>query len=67
MWHMEVPRLGGQSEMQLLAYGTATATQDPGHVCELCRRLRQRQNHNPLSKARDQTRILMDVSRIHYH
>ena len=29
LWHMEVPRLGVQSELQLLAYATATAWQDP--------------------------------------
>ena len=28
-WHMEVPRLGVESELQLPAYTTATATQDP--------------------------------------
>ena len=28
MWHMEVPRLGVQLEMQLPAYATAPATQD---------------------------------------
>ena len=28
-WHMEVPRLGVQSELQPLAYATATAMQDP--------------------------------------
>ena len=27
--HMELPRLGVKSELQLPAYGTATATQDP--------------------------------------
>ena len=27
-WHMEVPRLGVKSELQLPAYTTATATQD---------------------------------------
>ena len=27
--HMEVPRLGADWELQLLAYTTATATQDP--------------------------------------
>ena len=46
MRHMEVSRLGVKSELQLLAYTTATAMQDP----------------NPLSKARNQTRILMDTS-----
>ena len=32
---MEVPRLGAESELQLLAYTTATVTQDPSHVCDL--------------------------------
>ena len=33
--HMEVPRLGVQSELQLPAYTTATATQDPSQVFDL--------------------------------
>ena len=32
---MEVPRLGVQSELQLLAYATATATRDSSCVCNL--------------------------------
>ena len=32
---MEVPRLGIQSEKELPAYTTATATSDPSHVCDL--------------------------------
>ena len=28
-WHMEIPRLGVESELQLLAYATATAMPDP--------------------------------------
>ena len=32
---MEVPRLGVESELQLPAYATATATQNPSHVCDL--------------------------------
>ena len=28
LWHMEVPRLGVESELQLPAYTTATGTQD---------------------------------------
>ena len=35
LWHMEVPRLGIKLELQLLAYTTATAMQDPSHVCNL--------------------------------
>ena len=33
--HMEVPRLGVESELQLPAYTTATATPDPSRVWEL--------------------------------
>ena len=31
---MEIPSLGVESELQLLAYITATATEDPSHVCD---------------------------------
>ena len=34
-WHTEVPRLGAELELQLPAYATATATQDPSLVCDL--------------------------------
>ena len=40
-WHLEVPRLGVQWELQLLAYATATATPDPSRVCDLHRSTRQ--------------------------
>ena len=40
MQHMEVPRLGVKSELQLLAYTTATATLDPSRICDLCWSLR---------------------------
>ena len=33
--HMEVPRLGDESELQLPAYTTASATPDPSHVYKL--------------------------------
>jgi len=33
--HMEVSRLGVESELQLLAYATATATPNPSHICDL--------------------------------
>ena len=33
--HMGVLRLGVKSELELLAYTTATATQDPSHICGL--------------------------------
>ena len=32
-WHMEVPRLGGRSELKLLAYSTAAAMPDPSCLC----------------------------------
>ena len=59
---MEVPRLGVQSELQLLAYTTATAMPDLSSVFSLhfsswlCWIL------NQLSEARVQTGILMDSS-----
>ena len=33
--HMEIPRLGVESELHLLAYATATVTQDLSQVCNL--------------------------------
>ena len=51
--HMEVPRLGVESELQLLAYATATAMPDLSCVCDLYHSSRQCQNLNPLRKARD--------------
>ena len=40
--HMEVPRLGVESELQLPACDIATATQDPSFVCNLHHSSRQR-------------------------
>ena len=58
--HMEIPSLEVELEPQLPAYSTATATQDPSHICNVHHSLWQFQILNPLSKARDQTHILMD-------
>ena len=55
---MEVPRLGVKLELQLMAYTTATAIQDPSHIWDLCRSLWQCQILNSLSEARHQTCIL---------
>ena len=63
-WHMEVSRLGVESELQLSAYATATETQDPSHVCNLHHSSRQGRITDPLSQARDRTHILMDTSQI---
>ena len=57
-WHMEVPRLRVDSELQLPASTTATATRDLSHLCDLHHSSGQRQIHNPVSEARDQTCIL---------
>ena len=62
--YMEVPRLGVQLELQLLAFATATATQDPSRLCDLYHSSQQRQILNPLSEAADRTRNLMVPSRI---
>ena len=35
LWHLEAPGLGVESGLQLLAYTTDTATQDPSHICVL--------------------------------
>ena len=64
---MEVTRLGVEPELQLPAYATATATRDLSGVCDLHHSSRQRQMLKLLSEARDQTRILMDTSWVHYH
>ena len=64
---MEVPRLGVESELQLLAYARAIATLDPSHFCDLHHSSRQRQILNPLNKARDRTRNLMIPSRTRFH
>ena len=65
--HVEVPRLGVESELQLVAYTTATATPDPDCICILYHSSQQRHILNPLSEARDGTRILMVTSQVHYH
>ena len=58
---------GVKSELQLLAYATATATPDPSRVWDLHHSSRQCRISDPLSEARDRTCILMDTSRFHYH
>ena len=63
--HVDVPRLGVESELYLLAYTTATAMPDLSHVCDLDCCSRQRWILNPLSWARDQTHVLMDTSRVY--
>ena len=51
--HMEVPRLGAKSELQLPTYTTATAKQDLSRIFDLHHSSWQHQILNPLSKVRD--------------
>jgi len=68
-WHMEVPRIGIKSELQLqlLAYDTPTATPDPSHICNLHHSSQQHWILKPLSEASNQNWVLTDTSRVHYH
>ena len=62
-WHMEVPRLGVESELQLLAYTTVTATWDLSCICDLYHSSWQCRILN-LSEARGQIHNLMVPTRI---
>ena len=58
---MEVPQLRAESELQPLAYVTASATRDPSHTCDLhTAHGNVRSSTLNLSKARDRTHILTD-------
>ena len=61
--HMEVPMLGVDSELQLPAYTTATATWDPNHICDLATACSNTWILNPLSEVRDQAYILTEIVR----
>ena len=58
---MEVPRLGVESELQPLAYPTATATSEPSCIYDLHHSSWKHRILNPLSKARGRTDILVDA------
>ena len=60
--HMEVPMVGVESELQLQAYTTATATPCQSHIFDLHSDLQQCQIFNPLTEARDQTHILTETT-----
>jgi len=62
LWHMEVPRLGAESELQLPAYVTPIAMQDPSCIFDLHHSSQQHHILNSLSKAKEKTCILMDTS-----
>ena len=63
-WHMEVPRLGVKSELQLLAYTRAIATRGLRRVCSLQHNSQQHRILNPLSEARARTCVLIDSRQI---
>ena len=65
--HMEVPRLGVQSELQLPASTTDTATWDPSHLCNPKHSSQQHWILSLLSETRDPTRILLVTIWAHYH
>ena len=62
---MDVSRLGVESELQLPAIATATVTPVLSHVWDLYHSSQQCQILNPLSEARDGTRIFIESSQIH--
>ena len=66
LWHMEIPELGVELELQLPVCTRATATPDPSRVCDLHHSSWQRWILNPLSRARDQTRVLVDTIWVRY-
>ena len=61
---MAVLRLGVELELQLPPCSTATAMQGLSCICDLHHSSWQLWIPDPLSKARDQTHILMDTSQI---
>ena len=67
MRHMDVPRLGVESELQLPAYTRATAMPDSSLVFDLHHSSQQCQILNPLSEARNWTCDLMVPSWISFH
>ena len=64
---MEFPRLQVESELEPLAYATATAMPNPSLIYDLHHILWQHWILNPLSEARDLTCTLMDISQICFH
>ena len=68
-WQRVAPEAYGSSQARGLEQlpATATATWDLSHICDLHHSSWQPLILNPLSQARDRTRILMDTSWVCYH
>ena len=64
--HMEVPRLGVPSELQLLAYTRVMATQDPNCVCNLPQ-LTAVPDPKPTERGQRLNQVLINASRVHWH
>ena len=62
LWHMDVPRLGTEWELQLPAYTIAAATWASKPHLRSTPQPQQCRIPNPLIKTRDQTHILTDTS-----
>ena len=54
----------GQREVLAVAYTTATATPDPNHFRNLHHSSQQHWTLNLMNRARDQTRVFMNTSRV---
>ena len=67
LWHMEVPRLGVESELQLPGSAKAIAMCDSSRGCDLYHSSLQHWIPNPQSTARNRTCILMDTTQLHFH
>ena len=63
--HMEVPRLGAESQLEPPTYATATATPGLSHVCDLHHSSRQHCVLNSLTKARDLSHSLRSSPIVH--
>ena len=60
--HLEVSRLGAESELQLPAYATGMAILDLSHICNLHCSLRPGWILKPLNETRDRTLILTETT-----
>ena len=62
LWHMDVPRLGVESELQLGPMPTTMAALDPSCICNLCQSLQQCWILYPLSKPGVEGQVLNPLS-----